>query len=173
VNQYCLNFKLPWLFAQELLFHWPIPPFVLTQRKVAQTDATKVRERLQSVAANKNQSVLVRLSNVVASKQPTAVWQVYLSPPGTNKLDPKGPFFIGTLAIFGAGVRGTHDFKPATFTFVADKAVQRALSGGAGKLALTFVAAGKLVNGKPSKPKLGADVRIGSVDMLVQTRKRR
>jgi hypothetical protein len=173
VNQYCLNFKLPWLFARELLFHWPIPPFVLTQRKVVQTDATKVRERLQSVAANKNQSVLVRLSNVVASKQPTAVWQVYLSPPGTERLDPNGPFYIGTLAIFGAGVRGTHDFKPATFTFVADKAVQRALSGGAGKLALTFVAAGKLVDGKPSKPKLGADVRIGSVDLLVQTRKRR
>jgi Common central domain of tyrosinase/Polyphenol oxidase middle domain len=172
VNQYCLNYKLPWIFARELLFHWPIPPFVLTPRKVVQTDVSKLRDRLQSIARNETQSVLVRLAGVVASKQPKAVWQVFLSPPNA-KLDTKGPFFIGTLAMFGAGVRGTHDFKPATFTFVGDKAVQRALASSTDKLALTFVAAGKLVNGKPSKPELGANVRIGAVDFLTQTRKRR
>jgi len=145
---------------------------LLTQRKVVQTDVSKLRGRLQGIARNENQSVLVRLSDVVASKQPKAVWQMFLSPPNA-KLDTKGPFFIGALAMFGAGVRGTHDFKPATFTFAGDKAVQRALASGTDKLALTFVAAGKLVNGKPSKPELGADVRIGAVDFLAETRKRR
>jgi hypothetical protein len=109
----------------------------------------------------------------IGSKQPQTVWQVFLAPPNIKRLDPGGPFFIGTLAMFGAGVRGSHEFKPATFTFVADKAVQAALRGCTDKLALTFVAAGPLVNGKPSKPQVGANVRVGSVDVLAQTRRRR
>jgi Common central domain of tyrosinase/Polyphenol oxidase middle domain len=172
VNQYCIRFPL-WIFQRELLFHWPVPPFLLTPRHVVQTDVTRFRERLQTIVRNKNTSVLVRLGNVVASKQPQAVWQVFLAPPNVTRLDPGGPFFVGTLAIFGAGVRGSHEFKPATFTFVADKAVQAALRGGTDKLALTFVAAGRLIRGKPSKPQIGAKVRVGSVDVLVQTRRRR
>jgi tyrosinase len=172
VNQYCIRLP-PWIFQRELLFHWPIPPFLLAPRRVVQTDVTGFRERLQTVARNKNASVLVRLGNVIASKQPQTVWQVFLAPPSVKRLDPSGPFYIGTLAMFGAGVRGSHEFNPATFTFVADKAVQAALRGGNDKVALTFVAAGGLVNGKPSKPRSGANVHVGSVDVLVQTRRRR
>jgi hypothetical protein len=69
VNQYCARFP-PWIFQRELLFHWPIPPFQLTARHVVQTDVTRFHERLQTGARNKNASVLVRLGNVVASKQP-------------------------------------------------------------------------------------------------------
>jgi len=172
VNQYCFRLP-PWIFEREVLFRWPIPPFALTARQVVQTDVTRFRERLQTVARNTNASILVRLSNVIASKQPQTVWQIFLAPPTVKRLDPGGPYFVGTLAMFGAGVRGSHEFKPANFTFVADKAVQAALRGGAKKFALTFVAAGPLVNGKPSKPQIGAKVRVGSVGILVQTRKRR
>lgn len=172
VNQYCLRLP-PWIFEREVLFHWPIPPFALTARQVLQTDVTRFRERLQTVARNTNASILIRLSNVIASKQPQTVWQIFLAPPNVKRLEPGGPYFVGTLAMFGAGVRGSHEFKPANFTFVADKAVQAALRGGTKRFALTFVAAGPLVNGKPSKPQIGAKVRVGSVDILVQTRKRR
>jgi Common central domain of tyrosinase/Polyphenol oxidase middle domain len=172
VNQYCLRFPV-WIFQRELLFHWPSPPFVLTTRRSVLADISRYRERLQAVARNENASVLVRVRNVVASRQPQTVWQVFLAPAGVERLQPGGPFFIGTMAMFGAGVRGAHDFKPATFTFVADRAVQAALRSGADRLALTFVAAGRLVNGKPSKPQIGANVRVGSIDVLVQTRRRR
>jgi Common central domain of tyrosinase/Polyphenol oxidase middle domain len=174
VNQFCLRVP-PWLFEREPLFRWPGPPFFLAAaRRRVRADISRIRERLLTIARRRNESVLIRLDDVVAARRPNAVWQVFLTPPNVTRLDPNGPFFIGTVALFGAGVReGAREFKPATFTFVADRAVQTALRTGADELALTFVAAGPVRDGRPSRPRVAARVRVGEVTMLVQTRRRR
>jgi tyrosinase len=175
VNQICLRSVPEWLFQRARLFRWPIPPFFLTTaRHSVVTDISRFRARLVATARSKNASVLLRLDNVAAARQPRAVWQVFLAPPNVSRFDAGGPFFIGTVALFGTGVRaGAHEFKPTSFTFVADLALQTALRSGTDRLALTFVAVGPLRNGKPSRPRVAARVRIGAVSMFVQTRRRR
>jgi dihydroxyacid dehydratase/phosphogluconate dehydratase len=100
---------------------------------------------------------------------------VYLGLPKNSLPDPKSPFFIGTLALFSAGVRtNAHkEFKPAQFTFNADRAVHSALEVNRTELPLVFVPSGPLLNGKPSVSKVKSPVRIGSISLSMGARKER
>jgi hypothetical protein len=110
--------------------------------------------------------------NVVAARQPGVHWRVFLAPPGAP-LEAPGAFFVGNLTLFGHGIRGGHHFQPASFTFVAEGAVKRALAQGGSSLVLTLVPAGVLVDGKPTTPRPRSEVRIQRVTFLVETTTRR
>ena len=115
------------------------------------------------------------MKNVTADRQPGAIWEVYLGLPAGAAPNPEGPYFVGSLAMFGMGIRSQsrHEFMPAEFAFASDRAVRTALSAGSRKLSLTFVATGPLIHGKRSTPHVAAPVRIGSVFFAVETKQKR
>ena len=175
VAPYCFKVLPPWIFKVKLLFRWPNPPYLLSLKpQRVRVDIAKFREQLAAAARSKTETLLVRLDDVVAAKAPGAVWQVFLAPSGVSDLNPDGPFFVGTVALFGTGLRsGAHHFTPATFTFPADRAVEASLRSRNSAFTLTFVAQGPLVNGKPSRARVASTVRVGTTSMLVQTQQRR
>ena len=174
VNQYCLRIIIPWLYLERLLIRWPIPPVLLTARPSrARLDITRLRDQLARVAQSPDDTLLLRLEGLVAARQPGVIWQVYLGLPATARPDPKSPYFVGNVALFGRGVRGSHHFAPATFSFQVDRSIVASLRSSGNELPLTFVPTGPLVNGRPSTGKPAADVRVERVSFFVHTRRRR
>jgi hypothetical protein len=127
------------------------------------------RQRLAPLAESKTETLLLELNNVEAERSPGAVWEVYLGLPPNAAPNPEGPFFVGTVALFAAGIRAhAHgDFKPAHFTFQVNHQILAALRGNQDQLRLTFVPSGPLLDGKPSRPKVEAPVRIGAVNISI------
>jgi tyrosinase-like protein/polyphenol oxidase-like protein len=178
VNDYCIKFIVIWKYLLTPLFNWPDPPFKLsTVTRIRPIDISSLRDRLGAVAAAKNQTLLVKLSNVTTARPPGANWQVYLGLPEGVKPTTDSPYYIGNVALFGMGVRSdtppNHKFMPATFSFPADKAIAAVLQQQTNSVSLTFVASGPLINGKPSTPKIRSVVQVGRVSFVVQTQNRR
>jgi tyrosinase len=171
VNAYCLRniFPISGLLLQ-ILIHWPGPPVELKDRQVSvQIDVSQIRERIPTILRSKNETLVVELNNVVAERQPGVVWEVYLGAPADAALNAQSPHFLGTFALFSTGLR-THrhgEFKPAKFTFQADKAFEVALRTNQAKLPLVFLPTGPLIDGKPSQPKIKSPVQIGSIDIAI------
>jgi tyrosinase len=175
VNQYCKLVIPPWIYFLKLIYRWPIPPFPLGRKPYHVTvDIGELGQRLTRLAESRSETLFLRVEGVQAQRQPGAAWQVYLGLPDGAKPDPRGPYFVGNLALFGTGVReGSHHFMPATFSFVADGALRRALRRDPSSLSLTFVMTGPVVDGKVSAPKVASSVRVGKVSIVAQTRRRR
>ena len=174
VNQYCLRLIRPYIYLLKILFRWPIPPVELGSKTFRVTvDIGPLKERLTTLAASKTNTLLLRLDGVEAERQPGIAWQVFLGLPAGAKADPGGPYFVGNLALFGTGVhQGAHEHRPAKLAFVADRALQRALRRDGSGLQLTLVPTGPLVKGKPAAAKAAARVRLDSVSLAVQTRRK-
>ena len=178
VKEYCaIRFPFPiyYLIAQVLI-HWPGPPVELGPEEVSvPIDIKEFQQRLGPLAASQTEILVLQLENVVAERSPGVVWQVFLGLPPNAAPNPESPFFLGTLALFGAGVRSqAHgEFTPAHFTFRANRAVLAALRAGQGQgqLRLVFVPTGPLIDGKPSRPKVEAPVRIGTINLSIGTEK--
>src|SRR5262249_28305817 len=92
--------------------------------------------------------------------------------------DPKSPYYVGNLAMFGHGVRDEHQhgtFKPATFSFNIDRAVEAALqrpdSAGA-PLGVLFVPRGAEPATTAGAARTGARIRIGSAAISVRRQQR-
>ena len=62
---------------------------------------------------------------------------------------------------------------PDSFSFSADRAIQRALGKGTTILPLTFVATGPVVDGKTSAPRAASRVQVAQSRIAVETRRRR
>ena len=76
------------------------------------------------------------------------------------RLSADGPFFLGNVALYGAGIRdeARGELKPAHFVFPLNRAL-RAAGRNAKCLTITFV---------PQGPHAGAPVRVGSLAILVE-----
>ena len=172
VKEYCvirIPFPIYYLIWQVLI-PWPGPPVELNQQEVSiPINIKEFRQRLAPLAESKTETLLLELNNVEAERSPGAVWEVYLGLPPNTAPNPEGPFFVGTVALFAVGVRAhAHgDFKPAHFTFHANRQILAALRGNQEQLRLTFVPSGPLIDGKPSRPRVEAPVRIGAVNISV------
>jgi Common central domain of tyrosinase/Polyphenol oxidase middle domain len=175
VNEFCEKPVVPWKYFRERFVRWPIPPFVIASRPYSvELDITKLRERLASTAASKTSTLFLQLEDVVTARAPGVVWQIYLGLPETAYPNPRGPYFVGNLAMFGMGIRraAVGKFMPASFPFAVDRAVQSALRRNEPRLRLTFVATGPLIHGKPSTPRVRSRVRIGKVFFDVERKQR-
>jgi tyrosinase len=172
VKEYCLA-RIPfpiYYLIQEVLIRWPGPPVELNQQEVyIPINIREVRQRLAPLAESKTDVLLLELDNVEAENSPGVVWEVYLGLPPVAAPNPESPFFVGTIALFGAGVRAhAHgDFKPAHFSLRANRAVATALRSNQEVLRLLFVPSGPLIDGKPSRPKVESPVRIGAINLSI------
>src|SRR5207237_2176974 len=62
VNLYCVKLTFnPWLYSIYVLFHWPIPPFLLTPKPtLVSLDIRKIRERLPALAESKTDTLFLK-----------------------------------------------------------------------------------------------------------------
>lgn len=175
VSQNCIKFVIPWKYAYLSVIHFPLPPVELNQKVTFERlDVRKIRDRLASLAANKSETLVLKLENVVAARSPGVSWQVYLGAPSRAKLTPHSPFFVGNVALFGMGIRSVRGrkFMPATIALTADRAVQAGLRANPnGVLPLVFVPSGPLINGRQSVPKVQSKVTIGKVSIVDVSRR--
>lgn len=172
VQQYCFRILIPWKYIRELLYRFPIPEYVippLPDPPPLPFRIPQIRERLVRSTRSENETVLLRLDGIRASRPPGVVWQVYLSPKGAP-LDPKGPYFVGTLPLFSIGLPAHHGSRARSIEFPVDRAVARSLSRN--ELQVKFVPAGPLVRGRETRGKPRTDVRIARVSLVVETRSR-
>jgi hypothetical protein len=172
VNNFCLiPIRIPiYYLIPIILIHWPGPPVELNQEEVAiEINIKEFQQRLAVLAESKTEFPVLELDNVEAARAPGVVWEVYLGLPPNAAPNPESPFFVGTMALFGAGVRehAHGDFKPAKFTFRANRAILAALRSRQEQLRLVFVPSGPLMDGKPTRPKVQSPVRIGAVNISV------
>jgi hypothetical protein len=172
VNEYCLKvIPFPIYYLQEkVLIHWPGPPVELNQEQVSiEINIKEFRQRLVSLAESKTDLLLLELDNVEAERSPGVVWDVFLGLPPSAAPNPEGPYFVGTVALFSAGIRShAHgEFKPAHFALHANRAIATSLQTKQETLRLLFVPMGPLIEGKPSRPKVQAPVRIGTINLAV------
>jgi tyrosinase-like protein/polyphenol oxidase-like protein len=176
VNEYCLRFIPPRVFVWELLLHLPIPPVELKSEPVSfPIELAEIRERLTKVLESKTETLFLELDDVETETQPGVVWEVFVGLPAGVKPDTKSPSFVGSLSLFGSGIRSEahHGFKPARFLFPLNRALQSALKTNEERLSVTFVPVGILINGKPSRPEVKSAVRIGKASLMVEIRRER
>jgi tyrosinase len=172
VRQYCFRIVIPWKYIRELLYRFPIPEYVippLPDPPPLPFRIAQIRERLVRATRSENETVFLRLDGLRASRPPGVVWQVYVSP-REAQLDPKSPFFVGTLPLFSLGLPAHHGSKASSIEFPVDRALARSLSEN--ELQVKFLPAGPLVRGRPGAAKPRAQVRVGRVSLVVETRSR-
>jgi hypothetical protein len=134
-------------------------------------DLADARARIGGLLAERQATVLLDLDQVEADKQPGVVWAVYVGPEPVAE-GSKTPYFVGSLALFGAGVRDethpNHKFEAGHFAFPLNRALEAWLRAGAQKLIATFVPVGILVGGKPSSVEAKAEVHVGRISLTVE-----
>jgi tyrosinase len=157
-------------WVRETVFRVPVPPIVLGAKPVSfAMDLAALRRHAAGAAARSTESVFLELDDVEADRQPGVVWQVYFGLPDGAAFDANGPYYVGTLALFGAGVREeAHHFMPAKVTLRINEALRRVLDERKGRVSVTLVPTGIEVNGKPTAPEPAATVRIGRVNVVVE-----
>ncbi len=175
VNEYCPKLvAAAQTFEKEVLIRVPIPPVELKPEVVSfPIEIKDLRPRLAPLVESANDAVLLELDDVVAEKQPGVVWEVYVGLPEGAQPDPKSPYYVGSLSLFGAGVRSeAHGaFKPARFVYPINRALQAALKANEDRVPVTFVPIGILIDGKPSRPEVQSPVRIGRVTLTLERAK--
>jgi tyrosinase len=177
VKEYCLV-RIPfpiYYLIPIILIHWPGPPVELNEGEISvEINIKEFQQRLVAVTESREEFLTLDLEGVQAARAPGVVWEVYLGLPPNAAANHESPFFVGTMSLFSAGIKEhSHgDFKPAKFSFRANRAIQAALKSRAEKLRLTFVPSGPLMEGKPVRPKVESPVRIGAVNISVAREKR-
>jgi len=176
VLQYCLR-RPPWPFWQfekEILIHLPIPPVELKAEPVSfPIELMEIHGRIARLLESKTETLLLELDDVVAEKPPGVVWAVYVGLPSGGEVDANSPYFVGSLSLFGSGIRSEkhHEFKPAHFVYPINRAVQASLKANAERVLVTFVPLGILIDGKPSRPEVKSPVHIGKASLSIETAK--
>jgi tyrosinase len=146
VEEFCLKRVLWWRWNYARLLPWPpfrIPPG--PNPGPIELSVSAIRERLMRAAEDKQAEVVLRLSQVVANRQPNVYWEVYVGLRKGQAAVTESPAYVGNLAIFGAGVVGHEHgrLSGAQIDLTIDRAVQAALARDNGEtLSLHFVAKG-------------------------------
>ena len=152
----------------------PVPmsdsPLILANSiKSLPLTAPENRETTQLLAGTaqiETKTVLLQLRCVEADRNPGAMWEVYVGLPPNVEPSAEGPYFVGTLALFGDGIKGD-GHHPAEFTFPLNRAIAASVDKSA--LTVTFVpSSGVVVNGLPMPAEVKAQVRIGEVNLLLE-----
>jgi tyrosinase len=176
VKEYCLK-PLPWwVFEKELVLQ--VPPFKLPPGPdpgPIEINIREARQKLLTMSKEANTDVTLELDDIEADKQPSVYWEVYAGLPKGTRPSFDSPYYVGNIALFGHGIRDEHQhdgFKPASFEFKVDRAMQNALSKDeSGKMDLTLVARGAGTKGNEAI-RSDANVTIGKARLAVRRLKR-
>ena len=169
----CLKLIFPWwLYVVLEQIPIPVPPILLGPGPVEIPFDIPGLPRLQDLAGNDSQRILLQLDDVEADKQPGASWEVYVGLPSNAPATTDSPFYVGNVVLFGMGIReeAHHDFKGAHFQFAINKALLEAKKANS-KMTLRFVPHGILIDGKPSTPEVLSPVKVNKVSIAVTTQK--
>ena len=154
----------------------PIPPLGQKPVTIPLPLTTEQRQSLTNRAPSSTENIYLQLMNVQASSAPNVVWQVYVgqaTPAAAamtrNPSAENNPHYVGNVVLFGLGVKGGMPTMPATLSFK----INRALLASQGRLTITFVPAGILINNQPSHPQVRETVQIGKMRVVVETIKLR
>jgi tyrosinase len=173
VNQYCRR-RPPypwWLFERELLIQLPIPPIELKAEPVGfAIELQEIQAKLAPLLESKTDTLLLELDGVEAEKQPGVVWAVFVGLPAGTAPDASSPHYVGSLSLFGEGVRSErhHKYRPARFIYPLNRAVQASLKANARRLEVSFVPLGLVVDGKPARPEVLSPVTIGKASLFIE-----
>ena len=174
VKQYCRRIFPPWPWEREVILRLPPPPELGPEPVTFPIELKELRSRLAATAESTSETVLLELDDVESEKSPEAVWAVYVGPePVREQADEKSPYFVGSLSLFGAGIRSEkhREFKPAHLLFRLNRALQSALKGNAERVEVSFVPIGIVIEGKPSRAEVKSRVRIGKANLVLERRK--
>jgi hypothetical protein len=175
VNEFCLRiFPPPWIFTQEILVKLPIPPVTLGPEPVSfPIEMKELRQKVGALAESQNETLFLEL-DAEAERAPRAVWEVYVGLPPNSQPNPESPYYVGNLVLFGEGIRDeAHgQFKPAHLIFPINRALAASLKANEANLPVTFVAHGVVVEGRPTRAKVAAPVKIVGAAISVEHAKR-
>lgn len=144
VNLFCKPKILIPDWIKDLVFQ--LPPFKLPPRPDPppfEFDIRQIRERLLTIAKEPNTDLTLDLS-VEADVQPKVYYEVYVGLAKGARPELKSPFYVGNVAMFAHGIRGTQhqhgEFRPAQFSFRIDRALEASEAVRAGEpLRVLFV----------------------------------
>ena len=172
VFQFCQTpFKFSPVASETILVRLPVPPELTGERVAVRVNLADFGDRLIVLSKSKEDKIILNLENVETATQPGVVWEVYIGLPAGTPPNPKGPYYVGNVALFGAGVHSdAHDgFQPARFSFPINRAISAAFKSRAGQVSIEFVPHGVLINGKPSRPSVQSPVHIGAANIAVRS----
>src|ERR1700758_3633984 len=159
-----------WQFERVVLFQVPGPPVELKGEKVSvPIDLKEIAAKVATVLESKADTLLLDLDGVEAERQPGVAWAVYVGSPDEAEADVNSPSYVGTLSLFGSGVRSEkhHEFKAAHFVYPLNRAAKAALKANAERLQVTFVPLGIVADGKPTRPEVKSTVRITKISLVI------
>jgi tyrosinase len=137
-------------------------------------DFSDARARIGSLLAEGQTTLLLDLAQVETDTQPGVAWAVYVGPEAAA-VTSESPYFVGSLALFGAGVHDdthhNHPFQAAHFVFPLNRALEAWLRSGGQKLVASFVPVGILVDGKPSQVEAKSKVHVGTISLAIERRR--
>jgi tyrosinase len=171
VKEYCGKPFPWWRWIYEVMLKWPpitLPPG--PDPGPVDVDIRQFRDRLLAAASDRNADLVLQLTDVMAERQPTVMWEVYVGLPKGERPASESKSYVGTLAMFGGGVRaadshgGAHG---AQFEFKLDNAVQASLSRrDVSALSLQFVARGAGM--KDAATRNNTPVTVGNATIAVR-----
>lgn len=147
----------------------PSVPFELKDESVSiQLDMAKLRAGQGELKGAREGMMLLELEDVEAERQPGVVWDVYVGLPKDAKRDAQGPHFVGTVALFGTGIRneGKHAFRPARFVFPLHNALAAAKDAESEQLSVTFIPHTVEVEGQSPQIHAQAPVKVGKARII-------
>ena len=156
---------------EEALVVPPVSPITLTSEPITVSiDITNLSGKLHQHAEHATDQILLDLRDVEAASNPGVVWDVFVGLPKGTTADAQSPAFVGSLALFGTGIRNEapHGFHPARFVFPIKRPLLTSLAQSSGELSVLFVPQGVLVDGKPLPPDVTTPVRIGRLGIIVE-----
>jgi tyrosinase len=171
VEQYCPRTWSPRIVDIESILRLR-KQFTLSKQSVSVpiynegADIKVLGAKLVEIAEAPGKTAVLQVKGVEAESDPGASWEVYVGPAGF-KPNPKSPYFVGVLTLFGAGLKTRKEhYHPAEFTYPIDTAILGA--GGEATLQVTFVPiSGVEVGGRPQPAQVRADVTIAEIGIVV------
>ena len=171
VEQYCPRVWRPKVLEIVSIARFR-KPFTLSKEPVTLplvaegADNKAFGARLAEIVRAAGQTAVLQVKGVEAKIDPGATWEVYVGPPGL-KPNPESPYFVGVLALFGAGVKTKSEhYHPAEFVYPINKAIIAA--GDAAQLQVTFVpVSGVEVKGRAVPAQVRANVTVAEMNIVV------
>lgn len=173
VKQYCLRKPIaqPTSFVEKQLTVPPVPPIILTSDPITTSiDMKDLRSQLRIPMESATDQIVLELQDVVAETTPDMAWDVFVGLPEGALPDFPNSFFVGTIALFGTGIRKEthHGFHSAKFLFPIKRALTAFIQTNAEQLPIRFVPQSVLLDGQPVPPAVKSAIRIGRVGFIIE-----
>jgi hypothetical protein len=133
--------------------------------------SSQLAQQLISYAQNEADTIFLQLGGVTAPTQPGVVWDVYVGLPVGSQPDPTGPYYVGSIGMYGPGLADEppDGNEPATYNLPINTAILTALQAGEQSVPVTFNPHGVVVNGQLTLPTQLSTVSIAQAQLSVQT----